>query len=84
MRNTRRDQLFFRKPRRADGEIETHRKNFTLMRRTPKEIFFGYVHASYLATAGLKVGDISEAELDTIRAWSAQWMPAAAPLPLEP
>lgn len=70
--------------RNADDQIETHRMNFELARRTAKEIFFGYVHAAYLTVAGMKLGAPTEEEIDRIRDWSAQYMPKPEELPLEP
>jgi hypothetical protein len=70
--------------RDASGKIVTDRTNFRLKSYTAKEIFFGYVHSSYLTVAGLKVGSPTEAELQAVRDWSAPWIPPMGKLPVEP
>jgi hypothetical protein len=70
--------------RDAGNKMQTDRTNFKLARRTAKEIFFGFVHCSYVAVAGLKLGSPAEAEIGALRDWAAPWMPATAHLALEP
>jgi hypothetical protein len=70
--------------RDAGGELKTDRTDFTLTNYSAKEIFFGFVHSSYVSAAGFKSGTPTEAEIDAVRAWSAAWLPPRGPLPVEP
>jgi hypothetical protein len=67
-----------------NGDLQTDRTNFTLKNYPAKEIFFGFVHGSYLSVAGLKTGAPTEAEIAAVRNWSAPWLPATGFLPEEP
>jgi hypothetical protein len=70
--------------RDARGKLQTDRTNFTLTSYSAKEVFFGFVHSSYVSAAGLKTGAPTAAEIDAVRAWSAAWLPPTGPLPDEP
>ena len=70
--------------RDIDGKLVTQRTDFRLKSHTAKEVFFGYVHSSYLTVAGLKVGSPTEAEVEAVRNWAAPWIPPMGSLPVEP
>ena len=70
--------------READGTLRADRTNFTLKSYTAKEIFFGYVHSSYLTVAGLKTGSSAEAEIDAVCAWAVPYLPARGFMETEP
>jgi acetyl esterase/lipase len=70
--------------RDADGELQTSRTRFKLTNYTAKEIFFGFVHSSYVSAAGLKTGSPTEAEIDAVRDWSTAWLPPTGHRAVEP
>ena len=70
--------------RNVKGEFVSVRTELTLARRTAKEIFFGYVHTSYLSVVGMKVGVPSEEEIEAVCEWSSRWIPRTGYIPAEP
>ena len=70
--------------RDASGRLQSDRTDFTLASYSAKEIFFGYVHSSYVSAAGLRTGAPDESDIDKVRAWSADWLPPTGALPTEP
>lgn len=65
--------------RDADGQLKTERASIKLTNYTAKEMFFGYVHSSYVSVVGFKTGLPTEDEIAKVRAWAEPWL-----VPTEP
>jgi len=68
----------------SSGALQTERVTGTLNAHTFREFFLGWVHKFYFAFGGTKTSEWTAAEVDRMRSYAAQYMPAAASLVEEP
>ena len=70
--------------RNGAGVLTTQRATTPLWNPNGKEFFIGWHAESYISFYGIKTGVATDAELSRVRAWAAQFMPAAATVGVEP
>ena len=64
--------------------MKSERANITLANHTAKEMFFGYVHSTFVSVVGFKTGSPTEDEIAKVRAWSEPWLVPTGSLPVAP
>lgn len=70
--------------RDASGELQTNRTLMTISNiGTFTNFYVGATGSSYTSALAIKIGALSENDIDRLREWGAEYLPPVAPLPKE-